>query len=62
MLSVFTWSPYLPPSASELGIEGIPMLWGWGQVDDFKKLVVQGYAQKVFGMNEYVYDLFLSHF
>lgn len=58
MLSVFTWSPYLPPSASELGIEGIPMLWGWGQVDDFKKLVVQGYAQKVFGMNEYVYDFF----
>ncbi|KAI9574161.1 hypothetical protein HD554DRAFT_4104 [Boletus coccyginus] len=28
------------------------MLWGWGQVDDFKSVVVQGYATKVLGMNE----------
>ncbi|KIJ59194.1 glycoside hydrolase family 128 protein [Hydnomerulius pinastri MD-312] len=28
------------------------MLWGWNQVDDFKRLVVQGYATHVLGMNE----------
>ncbi|KAN0076784.1 glycoside hydrolase family 128 protein [Tylopilus felleus] len=28
------------------------MLWGWNQADDFKNLVVEGYAKKVLGMNE----------
>lgn len=51
----------MPSAASHLGLEGIPMLWGWGQVDDFKNMVVQGYATKVLGMNEYVYDFSLSH-
>lgn len=60
-LSIYTWSPYLPSSASEYGLEGIPMLWGWNQVDDFKNLVVQGYANKVLGMNEYVFDFFVLH-
>lgn len=32
------------------------MLWGWGQVDTFKSMVVRGYATKVLGMNEYVHD------
>ncbi|KAH0826911.1 glycosyl hydrolase catalytic core-domain-containing protein [Lanmaoa asiatica] len=49
---LYTWSPYLPSAASDLGLEGIPMLWGWDQVDDFKNMVVQGYATKVLGMNE----------
>ena len=52
----------MPSTASHLGLDGIPMLWGWGQVDDFKNMVVQGYATKVLGMNEYVHDFFLSHF
>ena len=52
----------MPSAASSLALEGIPMLWGWGQVDDFKRMVVQGYATKVLGMNEYVDDLFVSHF
>ena len=43
--------------ASDLDLEGIPMLWGWKQVDDFKRLVVKGYATKVMGMNEYVCSL-----
>lgn len=42
-------------------MEGIPMLWGWNQADDFKNLVVEGYAKKVLGMNEYVPDMFVSH-
>ncbi|KAH7920270.1 hypothetical protein BV22DRAFT_1040027 [Leucogyrophana mollusca] len=49
---LYTWSPYLPSGLSDLGIEGIPMLWGWNQVDDFQKLVVPGYAKYVLGMNE----------
>lgn len=62
VLSIYTWSPYVPSTASHLELDGIPMLWGWGQVDDFKNMVVQGYATKVLGMNEYVHDFFLSHF
>lgn len=62
VLSLYTWSPYLPSTASDLGLEGIPMLWGWKQIDDFKSMVVRGYATKVFGMNEYVRDLFGWHF
>ncbi|KAG9313341.1 hypothetical protein JVU11DRAFT_5646 [Chiua virens] len=49
---LYTWSPYLPSATSDLGLEGIPMLWGWDQADDFKNMVVQGYATKVLGMNE----------
>jgi len=49
---LYTWSPYLPSGLSELGIEGIPMLWGWDQVTDFQNLVVEGYANIVLGMNE----------
>jgi hypothetical protein len=30
------------------------MLWGRNQVDDFQRLVVNGYATTVLGMNEYV--------
>lgn len=60
VVSLYTWSPYLPSAASDLGLEGIPMLWGWDQVDAFKSMVVQGYAKKVLGMNEYVHILFVS--
>ncbi|KAI6152077.1 glycosyl hydrolase catalytic core-domain-containing protein [Pisolithus tinctorius] len=49
---LYTWSPYLPSGLSELGIEGIPMLWGYDQVSDFQNLVVEGYANYVLGMNE----------
>ncbi|KAI6047353.1 glycosyl hydrolase catalytic core-domain-containing protein [Pisolithus marmoratus] len=49
---LYTWSPYLPSGLSELGIEGIPMLWGYDQVTDFQNLVVEGYANYVLGMNE----------
>ncbi|KAG6371863.1 glycosyl hydrolase catalytic core-domain-containing protein [Boletus reticuloceps] len=50
--ALYTWSPYLPFTASEHGMEGIPMLWGWSQVDDFSRVVIKGYATKVLGMNE----------
>lgn len=49
---LYTWSPYLPSGLSELGIEGIPMLWGYNQVSDFQNLVVAGYANYVLGPNE----------
>ncbi|KAF9218288.1 hypothetical protein BS17DRAFT_721660 [Gyrodon lividus] len=49
---LYTWSPYLPSKTAELGLVSIPMLWGWNQVEDFKRLVVQGYATHVLGMNE----------
>ncbi|KIK90993.1 glycoside hydrolase family 128 protein [Paxillus rubicundulus Ve08.2h10] len=49
---LYTWSPYLPTGIQELGLEGMPMLWGYDQVDDFQKLVVKGYANYVLGMNE----------
>ncbi|KAH7887915.1 glycosyl hydrolase catalytic core-domain-containing protein [Phlebopus sp. FC_14] len=49
---LYTWSPYLPPGLDQLGIQGMPMLWGWDQVGDFQNLVVKGYANYVLGMNE----------
>ncbi|KAG1715931.1 hypothetical protein ID866_1220 [Astraeus odoratus] len=49
---LYTWSPYLPSGLAELGLQGIPMLWGWDQVTDFQNLVVEGYANIVLGMNE----------
>ncbi|KIJ70277.1 glycoside hydrolase family 128 protein [Hydnomerulius pinastri MD-312] len=49
---IYTWSPYLPDGIAELGLQGMPMLWGYNQVDDFAKLVVKGYANIALGMNE----------
>ncbi|KAF9246948.1 glycosyl hydrolase catalytic core-domain-containing protein [Melanogaster broomeanus] len=49
---IYTWSPYLPSGYQELGLQGMPMLWGWDQVTDFQNLVVKGYANYVLGMNE----------
>ncbi|KAH7889220.1 glycosyl hydrolase catalytic core-domain-containing protein [Phlebopus sp. FC_14] len=49
---LYTWSPYIPPTCAPLGLVGIPMLWGWNQVEEFKRLVVAGYATHVLGMNE----------
>jgi len=51
--SIYTWSPYIPTQASSLGLQGIPMLWGYNQISDFQNLVVEGYASWVLGMNEY---------
>ncbi|KIK91950.1 glycoside hydrolase family 128 protein [Paxillus rubicundulus Ve08.2h10] len=47
--NLYTWSPHLPSGAAELGFTSIP-------VDDFKRLVVQGYATHVLGMNEHPQD------
>ena len=44
----------MPPHATALGYEFFPMLWGWKQVEQFKKLVVPGYANVVLGPNESV--------
>ncbi|KAF5388205.1 hypothetical protein D9615_000226 [Tricholomella constricta] len=49
---VYTWSPYIPRKAKELGFEPIPMLWGEKQTSEFKRLVVKGYAKTVLGFNE----------
>lgn len=49
---IYTWSPYIPTQASSLGLQGIPMLWGYNQISDFQNLVVEGYANWVLGMNE----------
>jgi len=48
----YTWSPWSISGAGALGYEFIPMLWGAKQIGDFQNLVKQGYATKVFGMNE----------
>ncbi|KAF8639652.1 hypothetical protein AX17_000917 [Amanita inopinata Kibby_2008] len=49
---LYTWSPWIPELARQLGYEGIPMLWGEKQVEDFKNLVKPGYAKYVMGFNE----------
>jgi hypothetical protein len=49
---IYTWSPYLPTGIQALGLEGMPMLWGYDQTDDFQNLVVKGYANYALGMNE----------
>lgn len=49
---VYTWSPWCPEGAAQLGYACVPMLWGWKQVSDFQRLVVKGYATHVLGPNE----------
>lgn len=49
---IYTWSPEIPSDAKTLGLTPVPQLWGWNQVDSFKKTVVKGYATHVLGMNE----------
>jgi hypothetical protein len=49
---LYTWSPDCPSQSAALGFICIPMLWGPSQVSDFQNLVVQGYANTVFGFNE----------
>ncbi|KAG6911674.1 hypothetical protein DXG01_007924 [Tephrocybe rancida] len=49
---LYTWSPWIPPAAKSLGFKGVPMLWGEKQVADFKRIVVEGYANAVLGFNE----------
>ncbi|KAM6495734.1 Glycosyl hydrolase catalytic core domain containing protein [Amanita muscaria] len=49
---VYTWSPWCPEGAAQLGYACAPMLWGWKQVSDFQRLVVKGYASHVLGPNE----------
>ncbi|KAG6833748.1 hypothetical protein H0H87_001180 [Tephrocybe sp. NHM501043] len=52
--SVYTWSPYFPPAAKNLGFQGVPMLWGEKQTSEFSRLVVEGYANAVLGFNELI--------
>ncbi|KAH7904146.1 hypothetical protein BJ138DRAFT_1167070, partial [Hygrophoropsis aurantiaca] len=49
---LYTWSPSIPSGLDQYGIEGIPMCWGWNQVDEFQKTVVAGYAKYALGPNE----------
>jgi len=49
---IYTWTPEYPASAPSLGLEAMPMLWGYNQANDFKNRVVKGYANVVLGMNE----------
>ncbi|KAG5648664.1 hypothetical protein DXG03_000010 [Asterophora parasitica] len=49
---IYTWSPWIPTKAKELGFEPVPMLWGEKQAAEFKRLVVKGYANTVLGFNE----------
>lgn len=49
---LYTWSPDIPSDAKSLGFTPVPQLWGWNQVDDFKKKVVKGYSNVVLGCNE----------
>lgn len=47
----YTWSPHKVNGAPS-SVKFCPMLWGWKQLDDFRSLVVPGYADCVLGMNE----------
>lgn len=49
---LYTWSPEYPPNTKSLGLTPMPMLWGPNQINDFKKLVVKGYANIACGFNE----------
>jgi len=49
---VYTWAPQIPSDVKKLGLTPVPMLWGENQIEDFKKLVVPGYANVVLGFNE----------
>ncbi|KAH0587346.1 hypothetical protein J132_09512 [Termitomyces sp. J132] len=49
---LYTWSPWIPPKAKELGFQGVPMLWGEKQISDFARIVVDGYAHAALGFNE----------
>jgi len=49
---VYTWSPQKPGNVEKLGLQFCPMLWGDRQIQQFQELVVKGYANCVFGMNE----------
>jgi hypothetical protein len=49
---VYTWGPTFPPNAPGLGLTPMIMLWGEKQVDQFKQLAVQGYAEYALGPNE----------
>ncbi|KAF5370125.1 hypothetical protein D9758_001226 [Tetrapyrgos nigripes] len=50
--ALYTWSPFIPDLARELGFDAWPMLWGPKQIPDFQRLVVAGYANVVLGFNE----------
>jgi mono/diheme cytochrome c family protein len=49
---IYSWSPWKPAGSDELGIEFIPMLWGWKQLGDFKNIVGPGFARRALGPNE----------
>jgi len=49
---IYSWSPWKPEGADEAGFKFLPMLWGNKQISDFKKLVVEKYADTVLGFNE----------
>jgi hypothetical protein len=47
----YTWSPH-KVDANTGSVKFCPMLWGYHQIADFDRLVVNGYADCVLGMNE----------
>lgn len=51
-LSIYNWTPNLVPGAAQKGYRDAPMLWGTKDLDQWKQLVVPGYAQVVLGFNE----------
>lgn len=48
----YTWSPWSVSNQYTQGVKHAPMLWGWHQLGDFKRLVQPGYADVVLGPNE----------
>ncbi|KAG6832965.1 hypothetical protein H0H92_004849 [Tricholoma furcatifolium] len=49
---IYTWSPYYPDVAKQMGFTPCAMLWGQKQVTDFANLAVEGYATCAMGFNE----------
>jgi hypothetical protein len=50
---IYTWSPDCPENCPSLGIECVPMLWGWQHLDNFiAKTNQPGYARTALGPNE----------
>lgn len=50
--AIYSWNPNLVPGAKQDGYLDAPMLWGTKDLDQWKQLVVPGYASVVLGFNE----------
>lgn len=49
---LYTWSPWCPPEAKEVGIPCYPMLWGYKSYAQWDELVKPGYSTIAIGPNE----------